>query len=151
MRSQWGAIPSPQAKVFYPPASPSPTSGTWPQQQNENFVFYLLFVRTHTKYGIKSLKLIKWYLTFWPHPKVTSLTLGWKFYLHSVLLAIPMDLICHMTMFEKNKFLTPLVPQRPKVPPLGQQSKECDFRTFGLSWYRQNCFKGTKYTQWFFQ
>ena len=36
----------------------------------------------------------------WPHPKVTSLTLGWKFYLHFVQLVIPVDLIYHMTMFD---------------------------------------------------
>ena len=60
---------------------------------------------------------IWWYLTFWLHSKVTSLTLGWKFYLHSVLLVIPVDLICHMAMFEI--LLTPWAPQRPKVPPLG--------------------------------
>ena len=46
------------------------------------------------------------------------MTLGWKFYLHSVLLVIPVDLICHMTMFEK-KFFNPSAPQRPKVRPLG--------------------------------
>ena len=51
-------------------------------------------------------------------PKVTRLTLGWKFYLHSVLLAILVDLICHMTMYE-NLFWPPGHPQRPKVPPLG--------------------------------
>ena len=56
----------------------------------------------------------------WPHPKVTSLTLGWKFYLHSLLLIIPVDLIYHMTMFEKKKKLPPGHPQRPKVPPWGQ-------------------------------
>ena len=55
----------------------------------------------------------------WPHPKVTSLTLGWKFYMHSVLLVIPVDLIYHMTMFEKKFFWPPGHPQRPKVPPLG--------------------------------
>ena len=50
------------------------------------------------------------------HSKVTSLTLGWKFYLHSVLLIIPVDLICHMPIFD---FFTPWAPQHPKVPPLG--------------------------------
>ena len=56
---------------------------------------------------------------FWPCPKVTSLTLGWKFYLHSVLLVIPVDFIYHMTMFEKKFFWPPGHPQRPKVPPMG--------------------------------
>ena len=61
---------------------------------------------------------ILWYLTVWPHPKVTSLTLGWKFYLHSVLLVIPIDLICHMTMFEEF-FWHPRHPQRPISPTPG--------------------------------
>ena len=33
-----------------------------------------------------------------------------KIYLHSALLVIPVDLICHMTMFEKKNLATP-VPQ----------------------------------------
>ena len=37
-----------------------------------------------------------------PHPKVSSLTLGCKFYLQSVLFVILVDLICHMTIFEKK-------------------------------------------------
>ena len=40
-----------------PPAPQSPTPGARPQQQNENsvqYVFYLLFVRTHAKFGIKN-------------------------------------------------------------------------------------------------
>ena len=53
----------------------------------------------------------------WPHPKVTSLTLGWKFYLHSVLLVIPVDLIYHMTMFEKNFFWPLGTPSAPKSQP----------------------------------
>ena len=60
MRSRWGAIANPHAKVFDSPAPPSPTLGAWPQQQNKNsvqYVFYLLLVRTHTKFSIKSLKL----------------------------------------------------------------------------------------------
>ena len=67
-------------------------------------------------------KLWNWHvnrnLTFWPIPKVTSLTLGWKFYLHSVLLVIPVDLICHMTMFVK-KNLTPSAPPVPQSPTPG--------------------------------
>ena len=61
---------------------------------------------------------ILWYLTFWPHPKVRSLTLEWKFYLYSVLLVIPVDLISHMTMFEK-KIDTLGTPSAPKSHPLG--------------------------------
>ena len=56
----------------------------------------------------------------WPRPKVTSLTLGWKFYLHSVLLVIPVDLIDHMTMIEKkNFFLTHWAPPAPQSPTPG--------------------------------
>ena len=52
-------VPS-QIPIFDPPITPSPTLGAWPEQQNENsvqYVFYLLFVRTHTKIGIKILEL----------------------------------------------------------------------------------------------
>ena len=50
-------------------------------------------------------------------PKVTSLTLGWKFYLHSAQLVIPVDLICHMTMFEKKFFWPRRHPSAPKSDP----------------------------------
>ena len=63
----------------------------------------------------------------WPHPKVTSLILGYKFYLHSVLLVILVDLISHMTMFEKND---PWAPQRPKVIKIF----EIDF-VIEIKWY----------------
>ena len=53
----------------------------------------------------------------WPHPKVTSLTLGWKFYLHSVLLVILVNLICHMTMFENYFFWPSRHPSTPKSHP----------------------------------
>ena len=38
-----------------------------------------------------------------------------KLYMHSVLLVIPFDLICHMTMFEKNDPLGTPVPQSPTL------------------------------------
>ena len=53
----------PTLNSFTHPAPPSPTPGAWPQQRNENsvqYVFYLLFVRTHTKFGIKILELTWW-------------------------------------------------------------------------------------------
>ena len=60
----------------------------------------------------------------WPHLKVTSLTLGWKFYLHSVLLVIPVDLIYHMTLFEKKFFLAPWAPPAPQSPTPGAWPRE---------------------------
>ena len=57
-RSRWGTIANPHAKVFDSPLPQLPQVPPW--QQNENplqYVFYLLFVRTHTKFGIKSLKM----------------------------------------------------------------------------------------------
>ena len=111
-RSRLGAIANPNAKVFDSPSTPKFHPGAWPWQQNENsvqYVFYLLFVRTHTKFGIKIFE-IDMLMIFDP------LTLGWNCYLHFVLLVILVDLICYMTMFEKKKCLTPWVPQMPQSP-----------------------------------
>ena len=47
----------PRLKFLTPPA---PHPGASPWQQNENsaqYVFYLLFVRTHTKFGIKIFEI----------------------------------------------------------------------------------------------
>ena len=43
----------------------------------------------------------------WPHPKVTSLTLGWKFYLHSVAfrMKIPSDMFCIFHLWEHTQSL----------------------------------------------
>ena len=53
MRSRWGAIANPC--FFDPPSTVSPT----PEQIDNSvqYVFYLLFVRTHTKFEIKILEL----------------------------------------------------------------------------------------------
>ena len=48
-----------------------------------------------------ALKEMIWYLTFLPHPKVTSSNLGWKLNLYPVLLTIPFNFICQVTMFGK--------------------------------------------------
>ena len=95
------------------PVPQSHTSGAWPRRQNKNPVWYvnLSFVRTHTvwyknlwnSHGNQNLMIFD----LWPHPKVTSLTLGWKFYLHSVLLVIPVHLICHTTNLKKINFQPP--------------------------------------------
>ena len=60
MHSRWGAIVNPHAKVFDSPSTPESHPGAWPSQQNENsvqYIFYLLFVRTHTKFGIKIFEI----------------------------------------------------------------------------------------------
>ena len=83
-------------------------------------MFSIFYLWEHTqKFNINNwnwrmVTEIKLYLTFWHHPKVTSLTLGWNFYLHFVLLVIPVDLICHLTTFE-NKWhpWAPLASQSP--------------------------------------
>ena len=49
MRSWWGPIANPLAKVFDPKAPSSPIPGAWPREQNENcvqYVFYLYFENT---------------------------------------------------------------------------------------------------------
>ena len=59
------------------PSAPKSHPWEWPGGQNENpiwYVLYLSFVRTHTKFGIKIFEIdfvieFKWYLTFWPLPK----------------------------------------------------------------------------------
>ena len=59
-RSRWGAIANPHAKVFDSPSTPQSHPGAWLWQQNENsvqYVSYLLFVRTHTKFGIKIFEI----------------------------------------------------------------------------------------------
>ena len=58
-RSRWGAIAN-QAKGFLLPSTPKSHPWAWRWQQNENsvqYVFYLLFVRTHTKFGMKIFEI----------------------------------------------------------------------------------------------
>ena len=98
---------------FLTPSSPRPTPGAWPRSQNENsgwYILCILFVSTQTNFGTKIFEIyfaneMSWYLTFWPHPKVTSLTLWCKFYLHSVLLITPYNLIATLPC-SKKIFLT---------------------------------------------
>ena len=70
-------------------------------------MFYNVFVRTHTKFGTQIFELnfvveIKWHSTFWPNPKITRFTIGWEVYLHSALLIICVNLICHLTFFDPS-------------------------------------------------
>ena len=56
IRFRWGAIANPHANIFDRPAPQVSPPGAWPRQQNENsiqYVFYPLFVRTHTNFSIK--------------------------------------------------------------------------------------------------
>ena len=108
----------PTRSSFWTPAPQFPS-----RSHNENTGsicdMCLSFICENTEFGIKIFEIdfvneISWHLTFWPHPKVTSLTQGWKFHLHSVLLITLVNLICHVTMFN---FLTPLAHWRPLVPP----------------------------------
>ena len=118
---------------------PTLKSLTLAQTQVKEWIFrwicflFFFFARTHTNLGIKIFEIdfvnkMSWYLTFWPHLKVNSLTLGWKFYLHSALLIIPVNLIYHITMSEFF-FDPPGYPQHPKGQPLGMtqaaEQKSC--------------------------
>ena len=102
-------------KFFLTPWAPqvpkSPTPGAWPRRQNKKPVWYVLYLICENTHKVWYKNLWNWHgnwnlmiFDLWPHPKVTSLTIGWKFYLHSVLLVILVDLICPMTMFENNFF-----------------------------------------------
>ena len=117
MRSPWGSIANPHAKVFdprhpqVPPLEHDPSSRMKIMFnmsficENTHKVWYKILWNLH---GNRNLMIFDLLIS----PKVASLTLGWKFYLHSVLLITPVDLICHMTMFEIF-FFTPWAPQRP--------------------------------------
>ena len=116
--SRWGAIANPHAKIF---DSRSPTPGmTLATEWIFCSICFLSFICEST-HKVWYKNLWNWHVNdIWPRPKVTILTLGWKCYLHFVLLVIPDDLICYITMFKKKLF-DPLGthPQCPKVPPLG--------------------------------
>ena len=118
-------IPSDMFCIFHFPLVSCVRCGTWLYRFlifAPLLTLYISFVRTHTKFGIKifEIDMVRNLMIFdlWPHPKVTSLTLGWKFYLRSVLLVIPVDLIYRMTIFEKNVLLGTL--SAPKSHPWGK-------------------------------
>ena len=108
------------------PQSPIPGQGDRINIQSDSCMCCVVFFicTTHTKFGIKIFEIdmltkILCYFTFWPHPKVISVSLGYKLYLYSVLLVIPVDLINHKTMFEKKVFLTSSASPAPKSPTPG--------------------------------
>ena len=121
MRSPWGSIANPHAKVFDPqhpqvtPLEHDPSSRMKIMFnmsficENTHKVWYKILWNWHGNWNLMIFDLLT-------SPKVASLTLGWKFYLHSVLLITPVDLICHMTMFEIIFFWPP---GHPSAPPLG--------------------------------
>ena len=67
-----------EKKKWPPTVPPKSHPWAWPRRPNENpvwYVIYLSFVRRYTKFGLKTFEIdsviqIKWYLTFWPLPKV---------------------------------------------------------------------------------
>ena len=64
----------------------------------------------------------------WPHPKVTRM----KILLAFCSACYPVDLIYHMTMFEKKNFLTPWAPPVPQSPTPGAWSRGQNENPF---WY----------------
>ena len=122
-RSRWGAIANPHAKVFDSPNAPQSQPGAWPWQQNENsvqYVFYLLFVRTHTKFGIKifeiDMLMIFNFLTS-PQGHQVDPRMEMLFAFCSARHPRRFDML-HDRVWKK-KFDPPWVPQCPKVLPLG--------------------------------
>ena len=81
------AVDDPHAKVIDPLAPQVPLRGHDPGNRMKIpfNMFAIIYLSTHTKFGIKIFEIdfvteIKWDLIFWLHPKVTSLTPGWKLY-----------------------------------------------------------------------
>ena len=67
------------------------------------YVFYRLFVITHTKFGIKIFEIdMLMIFDLLTSPQGHQFDPRMKCYLHFVLLVIPVDLICYTTMFEKK-------------------------------------------------
>ena len=116
-RSRWGAIANPTLKFLTPPVAPRGMNLA-KEWKLCSICFSIFYLWEHTQSLVYDMLMI---FDLLASPKVTSLTLGWKCYLHSVLLVIPVDLISHMIMFE-NIFWPPGYPQFPKVPPLGHDT-----------------------------
>ena len=105
----------------------APKSHPWGMTQGTEWKSHLISFICENTHKVWYKNLWNWHgnrnlmiFDLWPHPKVTSLTLGRKFYLYFALLVIPVDLIYHMTILEKKRIFWPSWhPLRPKVPPLG--------------------------------
>ena len=132
MCCRWGTTANPHAQVFVPSA---PHVLPWVMTQATEWKFRLLyFILFICKVTHKV-----WYKNLWNcfcnwNQMIfdLSLTIGWKVYLHSVLLIIPVNLICHMTMFETKKkpiFDPWALPGAPKSHPGGMtqasEQKSC--------------------------
>ena len=114
----------PTLKFFDSASTPQFHPGAWPWQQNENsvqYVFYLLFVRTHTKFGIKIFEidmLMIFDLLTSPQghqfdPRMKML-LAFCLARHPPRFDMLHDHVC------KNRIVWPPgYPKCPKVPPLG--------------------------------
>ena len=62
-RSRWGFIANPPCLSFLPPSTPQ-VQEWWQNENSGQYVLYLLFVRTHTKFGIKIFEIdCNWNLT----------------------------------------------------------------------------------------
>ena len=91
----------PTLKFLTPPAPAVPTRGMTLATKNVQYVFYLLFVGTHTKFGIKIFEIdMLMIVDLLTSPQGHQFDPRIK--IHFVLLVIPVDLICYTTMFEKK-------------------------------------------------
>ena len=99
VRSRWGAIANPHAKVFYyPPAPTSPTPGHDPGSRMKilfNMFFIFFCENTHIEFGINIFEIdMLMIFDLFTSPQGHQFDPRIKCYLHSVLLIIPVDLIC---------------------------------------------------------
>ena len=106
-------------------------------------MFSIFYLWEHTQ-RVWYKNLWNWHVNnIWPF----CLTLGWKCYLHSILLVIPVNLICHMTMFE-NKKIDTLGTPGPQSPTPGawprRQNKNPVWYVFYLSFVRTHTKFGIK-------
>ena len=124
MRSQWGAIAKPYAKVLDLQHPQVPPLGHDPSNRKKKSVQYIFFYLWNT-HKVWYKNLWKWhgnwnYMIFdlLTSPQGHQLTLGWKFYLHSDLLVIPSIWYATWPCLKKY-FFDPLgTPSPPKSDPM---------------------------------